>query len=122
MAKIDQPVIGSEAEVKPNDTQVGEMPIGATQEEMDLIPLKQFIGQKEYDYEDEKWLGGIVSWAKERGIKSREDLFTEIKKVELKIGSPSLGESRLKRLHGYFELDRKLGSILKELEAYEQST
>jgi hypothetical protein len=90
--------------------------------EVERLPLKQYFGIEEKT--DTGWgedLDFINGWAIDKGIKTSEDLLLEIKKMEYKMGTPTLGENRVTRLKHYLSLDAKLGRTLKEMAAYERN-
>jgi hypothetical protein len=95
------------------------MDITIDKNEVDRFPLKKYFGIDETF--DSGWgedLDTINKWGERRGFKTHEDMLLELKKIEIKLGTPSLGENRVTRLKNYLTLDEKLGSVLKEMEAY----
>lgn len=87
----------------------------------DHTPLKQFFGiDTPYDdgYGDD--FDYITNWAKERNL-SKEDMLLEIKKIEMRLGSPMPGEKRWHRVKHHLSLDAKLTSTLKEMAAHERA-
>ena len=88
--------------------------------ETDHTPLKQYFGiETPYDdgYGDD--FDYINTWAKKRGL-SKEDMLFELKKLEIKLGSPMPGENRYHRIKNYLALDDKLTADLKEMAAHER--
>lgn len=102
--------------------QGGEVNFGLTQEEIDLIPLRHYFGIETGDSRSDDKLRFIIDWAKKRGIKSRGDLFAELKKYEMRLGEPNLGETREGRLYRYLRLDQQISDLFKEMEAYERKS
>lgn len=88
--------------------------------ETDRVPLKQYFGITDaYDTGYGGDLDYINQWGKGKGLKT-EDLLLELKKVEMKLGSPMPGENRYHRIKHYLSLDEKLSSTLKEMAAHER--
>lgn len=85
------------------------------------LPLKQFFGITDaYDTGYGNDLDYINQWAGKKGLKM-EDMLLELKKVEMKLGSPMPGENRWHRVKHYLSLDEKLTDTLKEMAAHERS-
>ena len=95
--------------------------LGASQDEIDLLPLKQFFDIEKSSYKDDKDLQLILGYLQSKGVNSRDDMNITIRRAEMKLGAPQLGESRTGRLARYFVLDGKLNSTLKELQSYERN-
>ena len=96
--------------------------LSLTQEEMDVLPLKQFFDLKGNNYKLDKDLRIIMGWGMERGLKDRASLFTELRRMEMRLGAPELGESRVGRLARYLVLDGRVNNTLKEMSAYEHKS
>lgn len=94
--------------------------LGLGDDELELLPLKHYFDIESTNFSDDNQLRGILGWAKEKGISSREDLFSELRKVEIKLGQQNIGEKRTSRLYRYLLLDRQLSKTLKEMESYER--
>lgn len=92
--------------------------LGADQSEIDLMPLKRLFDIT--DNSQNKNLEIILGWAQSKGITNRDDMRLEIRRLEMKLGSPDFGESRASRLSKYLILDGKLNNTLKEMQTYEK--
>ena len=89
--------------------------------ETERVPLKQYFGITEsFDTGYGEDLDYINKWAGEKGMK-KEDMLLEIKKIELRLGSPMPGESRYHRIKHYLSLDQKLSDTLKEMSSHERN-
>lgn len=91
-----------------------------TKDEMARMPLKRYFGiEKAYDdgYGDD--LDFILGWAVDKGVPTEDDLMVELRKIETRLGSAQLGETRLSRIKNYLKLDGKITSHMKELKAME---
>lgn len=95
-----------------------ESELGADQSEIDLMPLKRMFDVT--DNSQDKNLEVILGWAQSKGITNRDDMRLEIRRLEMKLGSPDFGESRASRLSKYLILDGRLNAALKEMQTYEK--
>jgi hypothetical protein len=118
MAKIENTTSLTKPEVAKDTTSLQgddkNISLGLTGEEMDLVPLKQYFDIQATDWSEDKYLAGILNWAREKGIKDRGNLFAEISKIQHKLGSPNLGEKTARRIYRYIEIDRQISSLFKE--------
>jgi hypothetical protein len=89
--------------------------------EIDLIPVKQYFDLDANDTSQDKYIESILDWAKSKGLTDRHDISTELRKLELQLGSPELGERRSVRLSRYLELDMRLSSTIKEMNSYRKA-
>lgn len=62
----------------------------------------------------------INQWAQRKGL-TRENMLLELKKFEMRLGSPFPGENRVHRLKSYLSLDEKLDNVLKEMASHERN-
>jgi len=86
--------------------------------EMELYPIKKYFDVELNDTNQDKYMQKIMEWAKEKGIKDRSTLNTELRQLEMKLGAPDLGEKRALRIARYVELDRQATSAIKEMNSY----
>lgn len=93
---------------------------GFSDEELDFIPLKQYFEIDAVNRDDDKYLRSILEWAREKGFASKDDMHAELRSLELKLGSPELGEKRTTRVARYLELDRQLSSTLKAMRQFDK--
>lgn len=96
--------------------------LGMSREEMDLMPLKKMFDIAGNNFRDNKNLETILGWAQSKGITDRDIMKLELRRLEMKLGAPELGESRVARLARYLLLDGKVNNALKEMSIYEKNT
>lgn len=94
--------------------------ISMHQEEIDRHPVKNFFNIEGGDPEYNDDCDFIVGWAQNKGIKKNADLMIELKKLEYRLGIPTMGESRIKKMVSYLKSDAKLTDALKEVASKEQ--
>ena len=92
--------------------------LGATQSEMDVMPIRRMFDVT--DSSQDKNLEIILGWAQSQGINNRDDMRVELRRIEMRLGAPELGENRVARLSRYLILDGKMKNTLKELQTYEK--
>lgn len=88
--------------------------------DIDLIPVKQYFDIDATDTAQDKHVRIILDWAKSKGLSDRSALNAELRKIELKLGAPELGERRTVRLARYLELDRRLESTIREMSSLDR--
>lgn len=88
--------------------------------DIDLIPVKQYFGIDAADTVQDKHVRVILDWAKGKGLSDRSALNTELRKLELKLGAPELGERRTVRVARYLELDRRLEATIREMSSFDK--
>lgn len=96
------------------------MDISLHQEEISRFPVKQYFGIEGASPEYNEDCDFISGWAQQKGIKSNEDMQIELKKIEHRLGIPTLGESQIKRIVSYLRADAKLTSALKDVASHER--
>lgn len=107
---------------KPIEADTQNSPIDSfSNDEIALIPIKQYFDLDANDTTQDKYVRSILAWAKSKGLSSRSDLNTELRKLELRMGAPELGERRTVRLSRYIELDRRLSDTIKEMDTYRRA-
>lgn len=84
------------------------------------IQVKQYFDIDYADDSQSKNVEVIKNWAREKGFNDKETLRFELKKLEVKLGAPDLGEKRTAKIARYLELDRRLGDTLKEMELFDR--
>lgn len=62
-------------------------------------------------------LNRILEWARNTGAESIEDILWEVRMLSSKLGTPGLGESRIKWLHQYIYLENEESIVRSKMEA-----
>lgn len=106
-----------ERELKPKQT--AEV-ISSGDAEIDFIPLKQYFGLDASDASQNKYLEGLLSYFKSKGITERGKMFSELAEIEKRLGTDPIGERQLPRIYRYVRLKAQADSILEEMSAYEK--
>jgi hypothetical protein len=70
---------------------------------------------EKYDVE----LNRIMDWAKNKGAESIEDILWEVRYLSTRLGTPGVGESRIKWLHQYIFLENEDAIIKGQLKKME---
>lgn len=94
--------------------------LGMTRDEMDLMPLRHMLDVSGNNFRENKNLEVILGWAQSKGITDRDTMKLELRRIEMKLGAPNLGESRVARLARYLLLDGRANNALKEMQTYEK--
>jgi len=97
-----------------------EPDISLHQQEIDRYPLKEYFNIEGRAAELDGDFDFILGWAQERGIKTPEDLKLELRKMESRLGTASIHESRITKVKNYLKTDAKLTALLKDMASQEQ--
>lgn len=65
-------------------------------------------------------LNRILEWARNTGAKEIEDIMWEVRMLSSKLGTPGLGESRIKWLHQYIYLENEEQIVRSKMEAMQK--
>jgi hypothetical protein len=85
----------------------------------DLAAIKRFLSvETRVSYQDEGDLRKIMDFASRQGVVTDADLGVWLKELSLKLGTPSLGETRVKQMIHYLDLDDRINSLVREQSAY----
>lgn len=121
--QVSQTVAGEKKSETTPDGFRSEAPVfelGMSKDEMDLMPLRKMFDIPGNNFRDNKNLETILGWAQSKGIADRDVMRLELRRIEMKLGAPSLGESRIAQIARYLILDGKANNALKEMQSYEK--
>jgi hypothetical protein len=90
-----------------------------TNEAVRLIHLKKELGIKGTDTDHDKEIKNILSWAKDNGIKNRNQLYSRIKEIKYKLGITKFDGDALKRIHQYVVIDDQIKGLVNKQQAIE---
>lgn len=81
----------------------------------DLAAIKKFMSiDSIVDYKDEGDLRQIMEFAHKEGVETDGDLAMWLKKLQIKLGTPEMGQSRVKQILHYLDIDHRVEELLKE--------
>lgn len=84
-------------------------------EEVDFAPMIDYFGMERPSLEEKNDLRELIGLL---GTTNKVTLLTKLRQLEIKIGMPPTSENRLKRIIRVLDIDRQVGDLLKEQEAY----
>ena len=122
MGKINTPVIEQAEAHKPHNTEgiitydeSFVTPSTPEDDSTDLVSLKMFFGMDVEDQSQDETLKEIFKWAKDKGIETRDELQSEIRKIESKIGIGLYNGNRAKQIKDYIVISSQFNEAKKKL-------
>lgn len=90
--------------------------LSLTNEAIRLVGLKQLLRVDATDTNYDKEIKGILEWAKESGIKNKNQLMSQLREIDLMLGSED-EKPRVQKLYEYLRIKRSIRGLVNRLEA-----
>lgn len=93
-----------------------ESEMSITNEAVRLIGLKQALGVDATNTEYDKEIKGIIEWAKESGIKNKNQLMAEIRQISFILGHDD-EKPKVRKIYEYVRIKQAIRGAVNKLEA-----
>lgn len=113
MEETTQPTRTIQPEGASSDSGVQDLSL--TNEAVRLITLKTHLGIDATDRDHDSELKGILEWAKESGIKNKNQLLARLKEIQYKLGLSEKKEN-IKNIYQYIRIDSQIKSLVNKQE------
>lgn len=91
-------------------------PDNLTNEAVKLISLKSRLGIDATDSQADLHLKSIIEWARENGIKNRNQLVSKIREIQYKLGTQDTQAESIKKVYEYVRLNSQIKSLVNKQE------
>lgn len=89
-----------------------------TNEAIRLIPIRRALGVAVTDTTQDEKIKGIIAWAKNKGIKNRNHLLSEIRHIDYKLGNPD-GKPKIDKVYQYVRIESQIRGLVNKQVALE---
>lgn len=97
--------------------QVGDSPPdNLTNEAVKLISLKSTLGIDATDRQADTYLKSIIEWARDNGIKNRNQLVAKIREIQYKLGTQDTHSESIKKVYEYVRLNSQIKNLVNKQE------
>lgn len=110
----------SDIEIERNTPQTDDIlgdDLSITNEALRLIPLKQFFGIDATNTEHDAKIKSLIEWAKNKGVKNRNQLWSKLREVEYKLGVIDGSDAKLEKMYEYARIDGQITGLVNKLGA-----
>jgi len=94
------------------------MDITMHEQEVEISPVKKYFDYEGRDRDDD--FEFIAGWAQERGFKTPDDMYLELKQIEQRLGTANISEDRITKIKNYIKARARLDGAWKEIMSMEK--
>lgn len=87
-------------------------------EEIDFGPILDFFDMDRPLLQEKNDIRELHNWAVGEGAKTRSEILQKIKELDIQLGAPPTGESKIRRMLNHISISRQIKELEKEREAY----
>jgi hypothetical protein len=99
--------------------EIDEDDLKLTNEAVRLIHLKKELGIDATNTDNDKQIKKILDWARNSGIKNRNQLYSKIKEIKYKLGITEFDGNALERIHQYVTINDQITKLVNKQQALE---
>ena len=103
--------------IEDDGVEITDEDLGLTDEAIRLIHLKRELGIDATNTDHDKEIKRILEWARESGIKNRDQLFSKLREIKYKLGITEFDGDALKRIYQYVVIESRVKKLVNKLQA-----